>query len=149
MKEMKKVLIGKVIVDNDVEMVNTQFGYAASYEVLKVKKGEYPIYAYENDLERSGSVLGWRNYIGYEGTLIDGNVNGKPGDSTRFDMMIFDYDLADNFLNGHTYANVRKTYELNPEWKIELHELISSIDDRRVFIKKIVLKDGAELHYMD
>lgn len=36
---MKKVLIGKVIIDKDVEMVNTQFGYAASYERLMVKKG--------------------------------------------------------------------------------------------------------------
>ena len=146
---MKKVLIGKVIVDNDVEMVNTQFGYAASYERLMVKKGEYPIYAYENDLKRSGSVLGWRNFIGYEGTVIDGNVGGKPGDSTRYDLMIYDYNLADHFLDGHTYDDVRKTYELRPEWGIELHDFISSIDNRRIFTKNIVLKDGAELHYMD
>lgn len=94
-------------------------------------------------------MLGWRNFIGYEGTVIDGNVGGKPGDSTRYDLMIYDYNLADHFLDGHSYDDVRKTYELRPEWGIELHDFISSIDNRRIFIKKIVLKDGAELHYMD
>lgn len=146
---MKKVLIGKVIIDKDVEMVNTQFGYAASYERLMVKKGEYPIYTYKNDLNRNGCALGWRNFIGYEGTVIDSNVGGKPGNSTSYDLMIYDYALADHFLDGHSYDDVRKTYELNPEWGIELHDFISCIDNRRVFTKKIVLKDGAELHYMD
>ena len=144
-----KVLIGKVNVERDVEMVNTQFGYAASFERLLVKKGEYPIYAYASDLELNGSMLGWCNCIGYEGTVIDGNVGGKPGEPTSYHMMIYDYNLADRFLDGSRYDNgVRETYELRPEWGIELRDFVSSFDNRRVFIKRIVLKDNAELHYM-
>ena len=146
---MKKILIGKVTVDNDVEMINTQFEYAASYEKLLVKKGEYPIYAYANDLKHNGTALGWRNFIGYEGTVIDGNVGGNPGEPTSYHVMTYDYILADHFLDGHTYHNGRETYELRPEWDIELHDFISSIDNRRVFTKKIVLKEGYKPHYMD
>ena len=148
---MKKVLIGTVTLERDVEMWNNQFSYAASYERLMVKKGEYPIYAYADDLERKdGTYLGWRNYIGYDGTVIASNVGGKPGEPTLYHVMTRDYLLADMFLDGYSYCNgVRETYELRPEWTIKIHDFVSSFDNKRVFIKEIVLMDGEELCYMD
>jgi hypothetical protein len=84
---MKKVLIGTCKIDKDVKMENRQFGYAASYEDLIVEKGEYPIYAYADDLEKDkdGNIsLGWRNFIGFEGKVIASNVGGRPGEATSY-----------------------------------------------------------------
>lgn len=147
----KRVLIGTVTLERDVEMWNHQFGYAASYERLIVKKGEYPIYAYADDLIRKdGIYLGWRNYIGYEGTVIDSNVGGKPGEPTSYHVITYDYLLADMFIDGQSYCeDVRETYELRPEWTIKIHDFVSSFDNKRVFLKHIILKDGEELCYMD
>lgn len=150
---MKKVLIGTVEIERDVEMFNNQFGYAASFEQLKVEKGIYPIYAYEGDLKREGGKvrLGWRNYIGYEGTLIAGNVGGKPGEHTSYHLMVYEYTLAEHFLSGHSYYDkvVRMTYELRPEWTLELGDYISSYDNRRHFYTEVVLKEGAEFTYIE
>ena len=150
----KRVLIGTVEIERDVVMWNNQFGYAASFEQLTVPKGVYPVYAFTGDLARdkNGKVsLGWRNYIGYEGTIISGNVGGKPGDHTDYHLMIYDYSLAEYFLEGYSYYDktVRMTYELRPEWGIELHDFVSSFDNKRIFTKSIFLKDGAELPYME
>ena len=74
-----KITIGTIKLDRDTEMTNTQFSYAADFETLIVPKGEYTIYADSADLEiRNGRVyLGWRNYIGYEGTVKAGNVGDR------------------------------------------------------------------------
>lgn len=151
--DSKKVIIGYVTLPKDTEMHNNQFEYAASFEHLLVPAGKYPIYAYAKDLDRSrGYVrLGWRNYVGYEGTVIASNVGGKPGEKTGYHLMTQDYILADAFFNGHDaclhYLD-RREYELRPEWTIKVHDFVSSFDGKRVFMAEVVLKDGAELEYM-
>lgn len=148
---MKRVLIGYARLEKDVEMTNTSFSYAADYERLLVAKGEYPIYAYLDDLEaeKDGKIrLGWRNYIGYEGTVIDGNVGGKPGDATSYHQMNYDYILAELFYQGHDYIElVQEDYILRPEWGIELRDFC--YDGKRNFTMKIVLKDSESICYMD
>lgn len=148
---MKKVLIGTVTLEKDCPMVNGQFSYAADYERIAVTKGEHPIYAYADDLEKTAdgkTRLGWRNYIGYDGTVIDGNVGGKPGDKTSYHKMAYDHTLAQLFFEGHEYIqNVRMNYELRPEWGIELRDFV--YDNKRHFTMHIVLKDGAALTYIE
>ena len=147
----RKVLIGTVSIEKDIIMTNEQFSYAADFERLMVKAGEYPIYAYAEDFERgTGCVrLGWRNYIGFEGTVIYSNVGGMPGEKTSYHQMVYDYILADTFCDGFEYYqhSVRAEYQLRPEWTIVLSDF--DYDGKRHFIKRIVLKDGVELHYMD
>ena len=148
----KRVLIGTVSLNHEKVMTNLQFQYAASFEELLVPEGEYPITAYEGDLvTRNGvTALGWRNYIEFEGTVIRGNVGGKPGDKTSYCPMEYDYDLAELFLKGHTYSDgVLSTFSLRPEWDIVIHDFISDFDGQRKFVLGIRLKDGADLPYMD
>lgn len=145
----RKVIIGTVTVTKDKEMYNYQFQYAASFERLLVKAGTYPIFAYESDIEKKNGQthLGWRNYIGYEGTVIASNVGGHPGEVTCYNQMVRDYTLADLFVKGYN-RDWDEEFELAPEWGIELVDFISIYDNKRIFLKKIVLKDGAEYRTM-
>ena len=149
----KKVIIGYVDVMSDTTMENREFQYAASFETLKVPKGRYPIYAYYGDLrkDRDGQIhLGWRNYIGYKGTVLASNVGGKVGEKTHYHPQVYDYILADYFIKGRTFSGLgRFEYQLEPEWDIELYDFISDIDGRRVFSKNIVLKDGSSIKYLE
>ena len=145
----RKVLIGTVIIDSDMIMYNNQFQYAASFETLKVPAGEYPIYSYENDILRINgkAYLGWRNYIGYEGMVMEGNVGGRPGDKSYYHQIVYDNDLAALFLNGHEYmeCNLVK-YKLRPELTLTVNDF--NYDDDRFFSLRVVLKDGEEFTYM-
>lgn len=144
----KKVIIGTVTVNHDTEMHNNQFEYAGSFENLLVKAGTYPIYAYEKDLVKTkdGKVmLGWRNYIGYEGTVLEGNIGNKVGSQSSYHLMIYNYSLADCFTEGRRCDKYHdETYDLWHEWGIVLDDFVSSIDGRRIFTKDVVLKDGKE-----
>ena len=141
---MSKVLFGTVSIDRDVQMHNNQFQYAASFEDLLVPAGEYPIYAYEDDLEHRGgkTYLGWRNYIGFEGTCLRGNIGNKPGEHTSYHVMVYDYDLAECFLHGHDYpisgSTVMYTYKLLPKWQLEVRDF--EYDGERLFGLKVVQK---------
>ena len=149
---MKKILIGTVTLTEDVVMYNNQFQYAASFETLKVKKGTYPIFGYESNLRIvRGKTELEDAYLDFGGIVIESNVGGKPGDHTNYAQRWRGYSLAEAFINGYDYFNkiIRGEFELRPEWGIELHDFVSSIDNKRYFSKAIVLKDGAELTYMD
>lgn len=147
----KKVLIGTVTLDRDLEMDNNQFGYAADHERLMVRKGSYPIYAFDDDLQKSkdGKIsLGWRNQIGLEGDVISSTIGGKPGEHTSYHQMVYDYTLADLFCEGHEYHGMcRMEYELRPEWGIELHDF--RYDGKRHFSKEVVLLVNDEIKYME
>lgn len=148
---MKKALIGTVKLDRDVEMDNNRFSYAADHERLLVRKGEYPIYAYADDLQRSrdGKIsLGWRNFIGFEGEVITSTIGGKPGEKTSYNQMVYDYTLADLFCDGHEYEGLcRMEYDLRPEWGIELHDF--RYDGKRQFTKNVFLMVDDEIKYVD
>ena len=148
----RRILLGTVSLERDVVMWNNQFQYAASFEQLNVPKGEYPVYTYESNLKkRHGKVeLGYLNFLGFEGTVLSGNIGNKPGDHSRYDLCVYEYTLADNFLEGYDYYDktTRATYELRPEWGIELHDFVSSFDGKRCFVKSLFLKDGCEPTYM-
>lgn len=156
---MKKIRIGSVTLENNVVMDNLQFQYAASYERLEVPQGTYPIFVYADDVRNyDGKIqLDWRNYIRFEGTVISGNVGGNPGDHTTYSVMTYDYILADYFMKGYTdiyddydrHKRVRCNYELAPEWGIEINDFISCIDGKRMFAKRIFLKDSDNVPYMD
>lgn len=142
----KVVLIGTVTLEKDQVMCNTQFQYAASFEELLVPKGEYPVYAYEGDLNRNrGDVsLGWRNYIGYEGTVLRGNIGNKIGDRSRYDLMVYDYTLAEHFLKRHGYWDLirydnRMEWKLDPHWTLKLEEW--EYEGKRKFSVRVVRKD--------
>ena len=142
----KKVLIGTVTLEKDQVMWNNQFQYAASFEELLVPAGGYPVYAYEGDLDRRrGDVrLGWRNYIGYEGTVLSGNIGNKAGDHSDYHLMVYDYTLAEHFLNGHGYWNEirydnRMTWSLMPQWTLKLEEW--EYEGERHFSVHVVRKD--------
>lgn len=143
----KKVLIGTVKLERDMEMTNSQFSYAADYETLMVKKGEYPVYAYADDLgeSKNGKIsLGWRNYIGFSGEVISNSFGDKPGSKTEYHQMNYDYILAADFLRGKDYP---MEYILRPEWGLELKEF--EYDGKRHFAIKVVLKDSEKLTYID
>lgn len=96
-KMSKKVLIGTVTLDRDLVMDNNQFSYAADHERLMVRKGSYPIYAFDDDLQKSKggkTSLGWRNQIGFEGDVISSTIGGKPGEHTSYHQVVYDYTLA-------------------------------------------------------
>lgn len=141
----EKVLIGTVTLEKDQLMYNNQFGYAASFEELLVPAGEYPVYAYAGDLKHDKDVrLGWRNYIGFEGTLLRGNVGGKPGEHTFYNLMVYDYSLAEHFLKGYSYYDVihcdnRETWKLDPHWTLKLEDW--EYDGERHFSVHVVKKD--------
>ena len=147
----RKVMIGTVSIEKDIIMTNGQFSYAADFERLMVKAGEYLIFTYTDDFNHDVKhiQLGWRNYIGFEGTVIESSVGGKPGENTSYFQFVYDYCLADLFIEGHEYYehNVRAEYQLRPEWGIVLHDF--EFGGKRLFTKNIVLKEGAELHYID
>ena len=147
--EDRKIKIGTVTVTRDEEMWNNQFQYAASFEHLLVKAGTYPIYTYESHLEkRNGKVrLDGAGFIGFEGTVIASNVGGKPGHPTSYHIHTYNYLLAHSFLEGHDF-HYRHEYELAPEWGIEIHDFVSSFDNKRVFCLDIILKDGMEYKVM-
>lgn len=139
----RKVLLGKVVIDQDIEMHNMDFEYAASFEDLLVKRGEYPIYTYESSLKEDGGKIrltGYRNYFGYEGTVLASNVGGKKGEHTTYTPSTYAFMLAEMFVQGHD-AYFKKEYVLRPEWEIEIEDYISSCDDKRHFMFNIVLKD--------
>lgn len=144
----KKVLIGTVTLEKDVVMYNNQFQYTASFEELKVEKGTYPIYTYEDEY-RDGRLHG--AYLGFEGTVVAGNIGNKVGSHSRYDQYWYGYSLADCFIDGYDYVEkiIRREFELRPEWGIKLDDFVSSFDSKRCFVKSIVRKDGAELTYMD
>ena len=147
----KKVLIGTVTLDHDIEMDNREFAYAASFEVLKVEKGEYPIYAYVGDLDRhSGTTeLGWRNYIDYEGTVVAGNVGNEVGAHSHYHTHVYNYELARRFLEMRECNGLCQfTYNLRPEWGIAIYDFVSQFDNRRIFTKGVVLKDEENITYM-
>lgn len=152
MAKDRKVLLGTITLERDVVMYNNQFQYAASFEQLNVPKGEYPIYTYESNLkkDKDGKVrLGYLNFLGFEGTVLSGNIGNKPGDHSRYDLCVYEYTLADYFLDGYDYYNkiIRAEYVLRPEWGIELHDFVSSFDGKRCFVKALYLKDGEEPTY--
>lgn len=150
--EDRRILLGTVTLEKDVVMYNNQFQYAASFEQLNVPKGEYPIYTYESNLKkRDGKIgLGYLNFLGFEGTVLSGNIGNKPGDHSYYHLCTYEYMLADHFLEGYDYYDkiIRATYELRPEWGIELHDFVSSFDGKRCFTKNLFLKEGYELTYM-
>lgn len=149
----RKILIGTVTLDRDTVMWNNQFQYAASFEQLEVKAGEYPIYTYESNLkERNGRYYpDYLNFLGFEGTVISGNIGNKPGDHSSYHLCVYEYQLADYFLNGHEYFNkmTRGEYVLRPEFGIELHDFVSSIDGRRIFTLSLYVKDMDKLTYIE
>lgn len=140
---MAKVIIGKAILKKDVVMEDS-FQYAESFERILVKAGEYPIYSYEVDLKHRDGVtmLGWRNHIGYEGTVIDSNVGGKAGEKRTYYTCLYDYELAEMFFNGrgnvmsNTYLYI--TYELANNWTLKLEEF--EYNGERHFSMKVVQK---------
>ena len=148
---LREVLIGTVRISKDVEMYNHSFSYAADYEHLKVKAGEYPIYAFSYDIDtlKDGTVcLGWRNYVGYEGTIISNSFGDKPGEETSYHQMWYDYLLAEAFIKGHEHIDgVEYEYELRPEWTVITREY--NYDGKRVFGNKVVLKDGESFTYKE
>lgn len=152
---MKHILIGTITLEKDVVMYNMQFQYAASFEQLNVPAGEYPVYAREDGLQtRQGRTEVKDGYIGFEGTVLAGNVGGKPGEHSHYNQMWYGYNMAECFLNGHDYNDnvrydVRRDWVLRPEWGLEITDINSCIDGRRLFSLNIALKDGAEVTYMD
>lgn len=141
---VRRVLVGTVTLERDTVMYNLEFQYAASFEQLKIAKGEYPIYAREDDLiTRNGETELRTGYIGYEGIVLAGNVGNKPGERSKYHPYIRGYELADRFVNGYGYYNKidRADYALRPEWGIKLDDYVSSIDGRRKFSHDIVLTD--------
>ena len=152
--ELRKVLIGTVTLEHDVIMENREFQYAASFEQLEVKAGEYPIYAYESDLNwrKDGTKeLGWRNYIGYEGTIISSNVGGKKGDHGYYHTHIYDYQLAEYFTEGHMVpygAATWRYFDLRPEWNIRVHDWWSDFDNKRKFSLDVVLEHPENITYL-
>ena len=135
---MDKVLIGSVTLRKDTVMYNGSFQYAASFEELLVPEGEYPIYAYKDDLvEQDGhKKLGWRNYIGYEGTVMRGNVGGRPGEHTYYHAMIYDYELARLFYDGHDKHG--NEYKLFNNWYMKLREC--EYQGERLFTMDVIMK---------
>lgn len=152
---MRHILIGTITLEKDVVMYNNQFQYAASFEQLNVPAGEYPVYALECGLEtRRGRTEVKDAYIGFEGTVLAGNIGGKPGEHSSYHQPWYGYNMAENFLQGHDYNNaihydVRREWTLRPEWGLEISDFNSCIDGKRLFSLSIALKDGAELTYMD
>jgi hypothetical protein len=149
----KKVLIGSVILERDTVFHNNEFQYAASFEELKVPKGEYPVYAYESEVVKRGdrTIIARGGYIGFEGTVLSGNIGNKPGEHSSYHPFSYDFMLADHFVEGHSYYNKidRAEWVLRPEWGIVLNDNISSFDGKRYFTKDIFLKDGCEVTYME
>lgn len=147
----KKILLGTIALERDTVLMNTSFQYAASFEELKVEKGEYPIYTYASDLRktRDGILEVDCAYFGFEGTVLRGNVGGKPGDHTYYSTYVRGYDLAQYVLDGHKYFNKidRATIELRAEWELKVSDFISSYDNKRVFCLDVVLKEDAEIEY--
>ena len=149
-KAMKKVLIGTVVLDRDTEMHNASFSYAADFEDVLVPKGEYPIFAYEVDIEvgkDGGKQLGRNAFFGYEGTVLRGSFGGV-GTHTSYNADVYDYELARMFIEGHD-SKFHKEYRLRPEWYPKLVEAKSILDGRRIFTYDLCLKDGAEMIYME
>lgn len=139
---MEKYLIGYTTLKNDRVMHNNQFEYAASYEELTVKAGTYPIYVRKYDL-RDQKVYG--AYYGYTGTIIDSNVGGKKGDTTRYDLYTYGYSLAEDFLNGYRKFSLtgfdRDEVTLRDEWELYIADFY--YDGERIFCLELRLKDGA------
>lgn len=140
----EKLIVGYCTVKKDEMMYNRSFQYAASYEDVLVPAGKYPVVAFKDDLLKDGGKmkLGWRNYIEYEGTVVASNVGGKPGEKTYYCPMIYDYQLAQYFLNGGDETvgwNERHEYELAPEWELNIHEY--KWDGVRRFGLDVVLKE--------
>ncbi len=136
---MKKVLIGTVHVEKDTIMLNQQFTYAADFEELNVKAGDYPVYTYADELERHDDrvILGHgTHYIGFTGTLVRSSFKGTPGEETHFHPMCYAYQLADGFLRGHElFQGVRLDYTLRPEWGMFVDEC--AYDGKRLFSVKL------------
>lgn len=147
-----KVLIGSVTLEEDVVMENRSFEYARSFERLSVKAGEYPIYAYENDLDkRNGRTeLGWRNYIGFRGIVLNNSWDNGKGEESHYSVHCYNYTLAELFLKGFEYyphTTIRMTYKLNKEWELKVHEF--EWEGERKFSLRVVLKDGMEKTFME
>lgn len=148
----RRILIGTVNLDRDTEMFNNAYEYAASFENVLVPAGTYPVYCYSSDIKPRGERLVLDGgYLGYEGTLLSGNVGGKPGDHTDYHPRAYNFMLAEWFFNGyvHIYEQpyTTKVFELRPEWRLDLADFFSAFDNRRVFTMDLVL-DG-EPTYMD
>ena len=146
----RKVLIGTVTLERDIKIDNRMFQYAASHELLRVDEGTYPIYAYDDDLRVQSNrvVLGWRNYIGYEGTVLEGNVGNRPGDQSSYHPIVYAYDLAEKFVSGHECRDATLLeYQLRPEWDIEIRDFC--FNGKRKFSLGIVLKPETDIPYED
>lgn len=149
---MRKIMVGTVELERDVEMLNTSFQYAASFEKLKVSKGVYPIYAYESDIRnRNGKRSIGAAYIGYDGTVLASNVGGKPGEKTTYDPFGYGYSFAHDFLQGSDYTQQygQRNFVLNAEWEINIHDFVSDYDNKRCFLLEIALKDGEKYTYCE
>ena len=121
------IVIGKYIQKQDEVMYNFSFQYAASFEQLLVPAGEYDIVMYEG-----------RGYgaINYSGTVISGNVGGKPGDKTHYAAHIYDYEVARKILEGDD------RYSLMPDYTAVWHTFISPYDGKELTIPHLADKDG-------
>ena len=147
----RKILIGTVTLDRDAVMFNSQFQYAASFEEIKVAAGTYPVYAYEGDLvhTENGLSLGWRNYIGFEGTVLRGNVGNKIGDHSHYCPMCYNYELAQYFVDGFKYRDiVRFDYILDDSFEIKIHDFYSPVSEKRMISLILCLKENATPKYI-
>lgn len=144
---MKKFLIGYTTIEKDRVMYNNQFSYAASYEVILVKAGKYPIYVSEDDLRKYGDrTVVDGGYYGYTGTVVESNVGGKPGQETRYDLYTYGFSLAEEFLNGYKSLGIgtieRDKMELCPEWGLNIADFMYY--DERVLCLELIKKSDAQ-----
>ena len=143
----KSILVGTVTLDHETVMENYSFQYAASFEKLSVPAGTYPIVCDHTNYDRKDrTALSGFCYMLFKGTCLAGNVGTKVGDPTYYAAHIYDYELARKFIDGSKFSYpTRYTYELRPEWEIELEDIV--YNGKRIFGFDIVLKDGETIHY--
>ena len=123
---MKGTVIGYSIIHEDTVMINNGFECAAWYEEILVKKGKYPIIAYN---ERR-----WDGYIQYDGEIVSdyfgslfcgvpiGTYDCKKnaGKKTYYHPHIYGFMLAKCILenDGHNFGGTYKqSYELAEGFK--------------------------------
>lgn len=110
--------IGWYTVKEDKEMCNSNFECAAWYERLLVKAGKYHIVSYIIEKrvhgDKTRDVIGWQNYIQYNGTILSDYFGGlfcgvpigsydntkNAGKETSYGVHVYDYALAEMALNG-------------------------------------------------
>ena len=150
---MKKYLVGIVTLDQDREMTNTSFSYAADYETILVKAGSYPIYVYDDDLKKyDDEIIVESVRIGYNGIVLESNVGNKPGTNSEYHRYRYGYDMAAAFLRGHDDYNREKWYDVHyiigAAFTVCVHDFIS-YDGERILCLQLVRKDGTDLIEME